>query len=267
MIYIYCHLNVKLSILLLTYPFISGSFFIAFLILGGNNAYLFIHVYIFRYILIAWPQLYPKIYTKVKVAIYITIIWLFSYGLLVPTALGVWGTFGYDKNLGTCSINNDQHGRSSKRPLFVIGFALPCVVIVVCYAKIYWVVRQSQKRMQKHSTGSRTKRSEMHVTKMVFLIFLCFIVCYLPITVVKLFDPEVKYPGLLVIGYLLVYLASCLNPVIYVTMNKQYRQAYFDTLRCRFSSGNDSTNSPAPQSKSHFSVGYLRNVVMPANKV
>lgn len=220
-----------------------------------------------RYILIAWPSIYPRIYTKLKVALYIGIIWVFSYGLQIPTLLGVWGKFGFDEKLGTCSIKKDENGHSSKTAMFVIGFVLPCIVIIVCYSKIYWVVRKSHKRLSKHNTGVDTKRSEMHITKMVLVIFLCFTICYLPLTVAKVFDPDVKSAPLLVLGYLLLYFAACVNPVIYVTMNKQYRQAYFDTLKCRVGSNFDSS-SPVQHSKSIMSVMFLRNAVSPnPNKV
>lgn len=160
-------------------------------------------------------------------------------------------------------------GRSPKTGLFVLGFAIPCIIIVVCYARIYWVVRKSRKRMQKHKGGNDIKRSEMHVTKMVFLIFLCFLICYLPITLVKIFDKNVKYPVIHVIGYILIYLSSCLNPVIYVTMNKQYRHAYLNTLLCNFNHSLDSTPSPMPHvSKSHnVSVAFFKNAVNPSPKV
>lgn len=167
----------------------------------------------------------------------------------------------------------DLAGRSPKSGLFVLGFALPCIVIVVCYARIYWVVRKSRKRMQKHKGGNDIKRSEMHVTKMVFLIFLCFLICYLPITLVKIFDKTVRYPVVHVIGYILIYLSSCLNPVIYVTMNKQYRHAYLNTLLCNFTHSVDSTPSPMPPaqhvSKSHnnMSVTFFKNVVNSTQKV
>lgn len=216
-----------------------------------------------RYILIAWPHLYPKIYTKIKVGIYIGIIWIFSYGLQLPTLFGVWGVFGFDQKLGTCSIKKDEYGNSSKSVLFATGFAIPCIIIVVCYAKIYLVVRSSHKNLEKHGSRSGTKRSEMRVTKMVLAIFLCFIVCYLPISFVKVLDSEVKHAPLHVFSYLLLYLSSCLNPVIYVTMNKQYRQAYLDTLTCRFSNSYDST-SPIQPSK--MSVTYLKNIVLQSPK-
>ena len=34
------------------------------------------------------------------------------------------------------------------------------------------------------------------------------------------------------VGYLLLYFASCVNPIIYVIMNKQYRQAYAGVISC-----------------------------------
>lgn len=219
-----------------------------------------------RYILIAWPHLYPTIYTKAKVACYIGGIWLFSYGLQIPTLLGKWGTFGFDEKLGTCSINKDENGNSSKTAFFVLGFALPCVIIVVCYAEIFWTVRKSHKRMKQHSSGTNCKRSEMKITKMVLVIFICFVVCYLPITIVKIFDPDVQHAPLHVLGYILIYISSCVNPVVYVTMNKQYRQAYLDTLRCSYSGNLDSTQQPPSQSphqsKTQLSVAFLKNIVV-----
>lgn len=41
----------------------------------------------------------------------------------------------------------------------------------------------------------KQKRSEWRITKMVLVIFLSFLACYLPITIVKVTDPEVRYPG------------------------------------------------------------------------
>ncbi|XP_050509209.1 G-protein coupled receptor moody-like isoform X1 [Diabrotica virgifera virgifera] len=214
-----------------------------------------------RYILIAWPHLYQTIYTKAKVAMYIGAIWAFSYGLQIPTLLGKWGTYGMDTKLGTCSINPDEHGNSSKTALFVIGFALPCVVIVICYANIYWVVRKSHKKMQMHNSGNKYKRSEMKITKMVLVIFICFVVCYLPITLVKIFDVEVHHAPLHIISYLLVYLSSCVNPVVYVTMNKQYRMAYISTLLCKYNINLDSQLTQPPPSKNNMSVAYLKNMI------
>lgn len=52
------------------------------------------------------------------------------------------GKFDYDSKLGTCSILEDDQGRSSKPALFVMAFVVPCLVIVICYARIFIVVHK-----------------------------------------------------------------------------------------------------------------------------
>jgi hypothetical protein len=41
----------------------------------------------------------------------------------------------------------------------------------------------------------KTKRNEWRITKMVLAIFLSFLICYLPITIVKVADEDVHFPG------------------------------------------------------------------------
>lgn len=70
---------------------------------------------------------------------------------------------------------------------------------------------RSEIRMRKHATPTiksphtpgrdtreiKQRRSEWRITKMVLAIFLSFVACYLPITIVKVADVEVKYPGII----------------------------------------------------------------------
>lgn len=85
----------------------------------------------------------------------------------------------------------------------------------------------------KDARDVKAKRNEWRITKMVLAIFLSFVICYLPITVAKIADSDVSIPVLHIIGYILLYLSSCINPIIYVIMNKQYRQAYKTVILCK----------------------------------
>ncbi len=85
----------------------------------------------------------------------------------------------------------------------------------------------------KDQRDAKAKRNEWRITKMVLAIFLSFVMCYLPITVTKVADKDVKYPGFHIFGYIMLYLSSCINPIIYVIMNKQYRQAYKTVILCK----------------------------------
>ncbi|KAH8360746.1 hypothetical protein KR084_002049, partial [Drosophila pseudotakahashii] len=250
-----------------------------------------------RYVMITHHGLYARIYKRHWIAVMIAACWLFSYGMQLPTLLGEWGRFGYDSRLQTCSIMEDSHGHSSKTTLFITAFVIPCLVIIACYAKIFWVVHKSEQRLKRHATkqnsipnnlrplastgGSgaalpsvaecqpsnrvssdssssfsvdvpetapsgkqqptrvkdqrevRAKRNEWRITKMVLAIFLSFVVCYLPITIVKVADKNAEHPSLQICSYILLYLSACINPIIYVIMNKQYRKAYKTVVFCQ----------------------------------
>lgn len=84
-----------------------------------------------------------------------------------------------------------------------------------------------------NKADAKQKRDEWRITKMVLTIFLSFVACYLPITIIKVADKNVNHPGVHIFGYLMLYLSACINPIIYVIMNKQYRQAYKNVLMCK----------------------------------
>ena len=61
--------------------------------------------------------------------------WICGFSFLIPTSLSLWGHFGLDPSIGSCTILPDKNGRSSKEFLFVFAFLSPCVAIIVCYAR------------------------------------------------------------------------------------------------------------------------------------
>uniref|UniRef100_A0A1S4GC96 G-protein coupled receptors family 1 profile domain-containing protein n=1 Tax=Anopheles gambiae TaxID=7165 RepID=A0A1S4GC96_ANOGA len=212
---------------------------------------------------------------------------LLAVFLRLPTANAFRWKFGYNHQLGTCSILPDDEGRSSKTAMFIIAFIIPCMIIVICYSRIFCVVHKSDKRMKNHSKSqcnipnnlrsaadpasplsagssssannnsisytasssavkvagaartaadardAKARRNEWRITKMVLAIFLSFVMCYLPITISKIVDKNVSVPVLHIIGYIMLYLSACINPIIYVIMNKQYRQAYKTVIFCK----------------------------------
>ncbi|XP_060662053.1 LOW QUALITY PROTEIN: G-protein coupled receptor moody-like, partial [Drosophila nasuta] len=263
-----------------------------------------------RYVMITHHGCYARIYKRHWIAVMIAACWLISYGMQLPTLLGAWGRFGYDDRLQTCSIMSDDHGHSSKTTLFITAFVIPCLVIIACYAKIFWVVHKSEQRLKRHAnkqnsipnnlrpvatatslptggnagdsqtqsqtaagagglpasrvssdssssystdvpeaaiaTGGkqpairvkdqrevRAKRNEWRINKMVLAIFLSFVICYLPITIVKVADKDVDHPSWHIFSYIMLYLSACINPIIYVIMNKQYRKAYKTVVLCQ----------------------------------
>ncbi|XP_041981136.1 G-protein coupled receptor moody-like [Aricia agestis] len=79
----------------------------------------------------------------------------------------------------------------------------------------------------------RLTPKDRKLLKMIMAIMISFWVCYLPITLTKLFREFTSHPAANIAGYILIYLTTCINPIIYVVMSSEYRQAYKNLLMCR----------------------------------
>jgi protein trapped in endoderm-1 len=99
--------------------------------------------------LIACHSLYDRIYTRHYIVLQILFAWAFSFSIMLPPLLGVWGRLGYHAPTFSCTILR-QNNASPKKFLFVFGFLLPCVVIILSYGCIYWKVRRSRLKLQAH---------------------------------------------------------------------------------------------------------------------
>lgn len=321
--------------------------------------------------------------------------WVCGFGALVATWLGKWGRFGLDQHIGSCSILPDSHGHSPKEFLFITAFVIPCIAIAGCYARIFYIVRQTALKSRLSSAGGGTRSSDRSASqrsvrrpassstttgpststaasassgpstersshqsvcsmyrgtrlsvpsdllpppmlppgplqsrpprlsvptsaddgqsvsslssmgpcagggpcvgpcvgpcggvcasppgtprpsplpspcgslrrggskrlshamaavmrrssqpgrmtakdrkllKMILVIFAAFVICYLPITVSKAFRGYLDDGVLNIAGYVCIYLTTCINPIIYVVMSSEYRQAYKNLLMCR----------------------------------
>lgn len=78
-----------------------------------------------------------------------------------------------------------------------------------------------------------TKKDKKLLT-MIVAIMVSFCVCHLPITLMKtMFFDTTTHSVANVFGYVLIYFTTCANPVIYVVMSNEYRQAYKSLFKCK----------------------------------
>ncbi|CAL1608930.1 unnamed protein product [Knipowitschia caucasica] len=70
------------------------------------------------------------------------------------------------------------------------------------------------------------------VTRMCFVVFICFFLCFFPFIILNIVDKENRAPQVLhMLSANLTWLNSCINPVLYAIMNRQFRQTYHLLLR------------------------------------
>jgi len=197
-----------------------------------------------RYVLISCHGYYATIYSRTNIVLMVLTVWAFSFGMILPPLIEVWGTLGLDPATFSCTILK-KDGRSPKKFLMVFGFLLPCVAIILCYSAIFYRVRQSRLNVAKHTSAPANKESclaatqrqeDLRLTKMMLTIFISFLVCFLPLMLVNVIDDDVELPTLHVVASVLAWMSATINPFIYAFKNRQYQQA-FKKLVCYTKSG------------------------------
>ncbi|XP_055474283.1 G-protein coupled receptor 84 [Psammomys obesus] len=70
------------------------------------------------------------------------------------------------------------------------------------------------------------------VTLMCFAVFLCFALSYIPFLLLNILDASGRAPRVVhMVAANLTWLNSCINPVLYAAMNRQFRHAYGSILK------------------------------------
>jgi hypothetical protein len=83
------------------------------------------------------------------------------------------------------------------------------------------------------SQQEKQRRASLRMTAMMVLTFGVFLVFMAPYLILGVIDPDHKNQIAYMIGLSLTWWNGCLNPVIYVAMNGQFRRATKEILRCR----------------------------------
>ena len=65
---------------------------------------------------------------------------------------------------------------------------------------------------------------------MMLTIFLCFLVCFLPLMLVNVADDNVQFPFLHILASVLAWASAVVNPFIYAFKNRQYQQAFIKVI-------------------------------------
>ncbi|XP_022102455.1 protein trapped in endoderm-1-like [Acanthaster planci] len=203
-----------------------------------------------RCLKITQSPLYGKLFTiKWRATVMILVCWLLPLIFLLPPITGVWGDLGYEPKTLTCTFLRGGSNSGYSMFFMISALIIPTFSITFCYLRILQTVCANHKRVQKMrkavvnevSGATRARdsmkrqrttayREDIQYTKMMLCIFLVFIVCYVPYMMATLVDPQVKNMTFHFFCGSCVWFSSCLNPIVYVIMNKHFRKAFAGLL-------------------------------------
>lgn len=121
--------------------------------------------------------------------------------------------------------------------LFLFGFALPLVVIILMYAKLYKFLS----RTRRQDRTPHLQRYQKQVTQTIALLVVVFTVCWLPSyalmfsRVGQSIDSTPEFRSLAMFARLLATSSSVVNPLLYAFVSRKFRRELLDLGRvhCR----------------------------------
>ncbi|XP_002735840.1 somatostatin receptor type 5-like [Saccoglossus kowalevskii] len=186
-----------------------------------------------RYLAITKPMQSRSYRTPTKTRVISVLSWILSF--LASLVLWIYATvLTMDNGNPICIVrwsNEFQGGEIFIIYTFCIGFVMPLLLIVTAYFHVCRSLIQREKsQFHEHTMSSHSKGKKL-VAAIVIVIVAAFVICWLPFYVLNFIS--FAYPDLhrnrtfaivYFIGICLGYFNSCLNPIIYSFMGKNFRQ-------------------------------------------
>ncbi|NWI18045.1 OPSO protein, partial [Crypturellus soui] len=157
-------------------------------------------------------------------ALGIAFVWGFSFVWTIPPTMG-WSSYTTSRIGTTCEPN--WYSRAYTDHTYIITFlttcfVVPLLVILVAYGKL---IRKLRKVLDTQDHLGATRKLERQVTRMVVVMILAFLMCWMPYATLSILVttcPSMELdPRLAAIPSFFSKTATVYNPIIYVFMNKQ----------------------------------------------
>ncbi|KAL3874605.1 hypothetical protein ACJMK2_037593 [Sinanodonta woodiana] len=193
------------------------------------------------------PLEYIRLMTKKKVLILVVMTWLYC-GLIVWIPV-IWGWYDTEEFIyGHCS--SEIINRKARICFIGAVFTPSCLVILVCYARIFKVARHHARAIAAVEASLRENlemqfiKKDTKYAKTIAVVIGVFIFLWLPhqiFMLVECIDAKFKNHWVQTYLSLLAIFNSGLNPWVYSYRNSEFRAAYrkiIDSWKCKKSSSN-----------------------------
>lgn len=184
--------------------------------------------------------------TTRRSALLIMLGWIHSVFWPVAPFLG-WGEIVMDPMTNTCRPNFGAKGVASKTYAMVMSFfsfVIPTVVMIWCYCRIFKVVRNQVKLINKNSIGSSgqhgggsqsNKANESKALKTVLLVLGAFVLAWLPYTIISTGKLVTRWrigPTIANAVLTITLINGAINPLIYSLRDKRFKGGFKKIICC-----------------------------------
>lgn len=192
-----------------------------------------------RYYAIARPLHVAKFMTRKRAFIMIAVVWIWSFASSLPPIFG-WGRYipeGFQTSCTFDYLTRTDNNRSYIFFLYLFGFAVPLLIIFVCYARIVKAVREHEVEMKKTAkklnaemrSNQDKKNMEIKVAKISMCILILYLLSWMPYATVALIgqfgDAMFVTPFWSEIPVMFAKASAMHNPLVYALSHPKFRAA------------------------------------------
>ncbi|KAG7267378.1 hypothetical protein CRUP_030032 [Coryphaenoides rupestris] len=167
----------------------------------------------------------------------VTTTWIMANACAVPPLVG-WSRYIPEGMQCSCGVDYYTRAEGYNNESFVIymficHFSIPLTVVFFCYGRLLCAVKEAAAAQQESET---TQRAEREVSRMVVIMVIGFLICWLPYASVAWYifthKGTVFGPIFMTLPSFFAKSAAIYNPMIYICLNKQFRHCMITTLCC-----------------------------------
>uniref|UniRef100_A0A663DMZ6 G-protein coupled receptors family 1 profile domain-containing protein n=1 Tax=Aquila chrysaetos chrysaetos TaxID=223781 RepID=A0A663DMZ6_AQUCH len=120
-----------------------------------------------------------------------------------------------------------------KITILLVGYLLPLVLIICCYAEVLYHLHMKVKNISKKSERSKEKTAQT-----MLLVMAMFLLSWLPHHIITMWAEFGQFPlnisfTFRIISHCLAYGNSCINPIIYAFLSENFRKACRQVFTCK----------------------------------
>nr|KAF6346678.1 histamine receptor H2 [Pipistrellus kuhlii] len=193
-----------------------------------------------RYCAVTAPLRYPVLVTPLRVGVSLVLIWAVSITLSFLSIHLGWNSReeaggGANRTVLPCKVQvNLVYGLVDG----LVTFYVPLLVMCVTYFRIFRIAREQARRIHQAGPWRAATLREHKATVTLATVMGAFVLCWLPYFTVFVYrglrgDAAVNQTFEAVVLWL-GYANSALNPILYAALNRDFRTAYQQLLRCRY---------------------------------
>ncbi|KAI3357586.1 hypothetical protein L3Q82_015997, partial [Scortum barcoo] len=197
-----------------------------FATLGGEIAlWSLVVLAIERYIVVCKPMTNFRFGEK-HALVGLALTWIMALTCAAPPLFG-WSRYIPEGMQCSCGIDYytpkpEINNTSFVIYMFVLHFCIPLLIIFFCYSRLLCTVRAAAAQQQESET---TQRAEKEVTRMVIVMVISFLVCWVPYASVAWYifaNQGTEFgPVFMTAPAFFAKSAALYNPVIYILLNRQ----------------------------------------------